>query len=131
MFVRSYAVRAFNYCFGDFFGMSCGCSLMAWASAIYKRKSAGCFYSGQFVCCDCKNHAGLYFRKSNRLSGCFCDSVRKFDDIHFLFWLARGSNPRRVGLGGQVAVTSVSNPMLKRGGLAFNAGKNFATCAGV
>ena len=51
--------------------------------------------------------------------------------IFFVGWW-RGDRTRAGwGLGGQVAVTSVSNPMLKRGGLAFNAGKNFATCAGV
>ena len=52
-----------------------------------------------------------------------------------MVWLVKagaGIEPAPGGLlGGQIAVTSVSNPVLKRGGLAFNAGKNFATCARV
>ena len=49
-------------------------------------------------------------------------------------WLVKagaGIEPAPGWLGGQIAVTSVSNPVLKRGGLAFNTGKNFATCARV
>ena len=99
VFVRSYAVRPFNYCYGDVFGMSCGGAFMTWSSAIHKRKSVGCFCFGKFVCSDGKNRAGFYFRKAKRLSGGFRESVGKFDEVHFLLGWWRGDRTRAGGGG--------------------------------